>query len=305
MLQQDLETGHESRSGTATFALELAKLDAELSRIAHRSTHLPQREACERVQIEHNAAGDRLAAVRIAVEDLDAQVSRFEAEIDAVRKREERDRSLLKSGATDAKQLSDLQHELETLERRQASLEDSLLEVMERREELQARQAAETAALAKLHTELDGARQALDAALAELEQSRRERSSRREELSASLNPDLVALYERQRAGEGRAPDRCRVIDVGPAGSRSAAASWPGSRRPPTTMFCGARNVEQSYCGSRVLSSESHHRSRRRVAGNPGRPDTARWCGPWTARPYWRSPSRRSAGPPTTSLNTAG
>ena len=63
--------------------LELAKLDAELSRIAHRSTHLPQRETYERVQLAHNAASDRLAAVRIAVEDLDAQVSRFEAEIDA------------------------------------------------------------------------------------------------------------------------------------------------------------------------------------------------------------------------------
>src|SRR6516165_11387956 len=87
---------------------ELSKLDAELSRIAHRATHLPQQEAYERIKSEHDAAGDRLGAVRIAVEDLDAQVSRFESEIEAVRQREERDRSWLKSGATDAKQLSDL-----------------------------------------------------------------------------------------------------------------------------------------------------------------------------------------------------
>ena len=118
--------------------LELSKLDAELSRIAHRATHLPQREACERIRTEYTAASDRLGAVGIALEDLDAQVSRFESEIEAVRQREDRDRSMLKSGATDAKQLSDLQHELETLVRRQTSLEDSLLEVMERREELQA-----------------------------------------------------------------------------------------------------------------------------------------------------------------------
>jgi predicted nucleic acid-binding Zn-ribbon protein len=117
--------------------LELSDLDAELSRIAHRATHLPQREAVEQMQTEYAAVNDRLAAVRIVVEDLNTQVSRFESEIDAVRQREDRDRSLLQSGATDAKQLSDLQHELETLERRQASLEDSLLEVMERREELQ------------------------------------------------------------------------------------------------------------------------------------------------------------------------
>ncbi len=182
--------------------LELAKLDAELSRIAHRATHLPQREAHERVQVEHNAARDRLASVRIALEDLDAQVLRFESEIDAVRKREDRDRSLLSSGATDAKQLSDLQHELDTLERRQSSLEDSLLEVMERREELQAQQAAESGAIEVLQAELSSAQQALDAALAELDQSRDERALRRGALTATLNPDLSALYERQRAGGG-------------------------------------------------------------------------------------------------------
>jgi len=64
--------------------LEMSKLDAELSRIAHRATHLPQREAYERIKAEHGAASDRVATVRIAVEDLDAQVSRFESEIEAV-----------------------------------------------------------------------------------------------------------------------------------------------------------------------------------------------------------------------------
>src|SRR5690349_17449113 len=118
--------------------LELSKLDAELSRITHRATHLPEQEACERLRGQFEAAADRLATLRIALEDVDAHASRLEAEIDSVRQREDRDRALLQSGATDAKQLTDLQHELETLQRRQTSLEDSLLEVMERREELQA-----------------------------------------------------------------------------------------------------------------------------------------------------------------------
>jgi len=182
--------------------LELSKLDAELSRIAHRATHLPQQEAYQRMQAEYNEAGDRLGAVRIALEDLDAQASRFESEIEAVRQREERDRSLLKSGAIDAKQLSDLQHELETLLRRQTSLEDSLLDVMESREELQAELAAEQGAVETLESELTSARQALDAALAEIDQARVEHSSRRDTLTATLDPALSALYERQRAGGG-------------------------------------------------------------------------------------------------------
>ena len=32
--------------------LELSKLDAELSRITHRASHLPEQEACERIREE-------------------------------------------------------------------------------------------------------------------------------------------------------------------------------------------------------------------------------------------------------------
>ena len=182
--------------------LELSTLDAELSRIAHRATHLPQREAYERTQVEHDKAGDRLSVMRIAMEDLDAQASRFESEIDAVRQRGDRDRALLNSGATDAKQLSDLQHELETLQRRQTSLEDSLLEVMEHREQLQAQLSAEVGTIEALEADLAGVQQALDAALAEIDQARQQHSSRRDELAATLDPALSTLYERQRAGGG-------------------------------------------------------------------------------------------------------
>ncbi|WP_375488281.1 zinc ribbon domain-containing protein [uncultured Mycobacterium sp.] len=224
--------------------LELSDLDAEVSRIAHRSSHLPERQEYERVQAQHSAANDRLATVRIALEDFDAQVSRYEAEIDAVRRREDRDRSLLQSGATDAKQLSELQHELETLQRRQASLEDSLLEVMERREELQAQQAAELAAIDVLQAELARAQQALDTALAEIEQLRHQHASRRDELIAGLDPELIALYERQRAArgagagalQGRRCGACRIeIDRGELARISAAAEDDVLRCPE----CGA------------------------------------------------------------------
>jgi uncharacterized protein len=224
--------------------LELSDLDADLSRIAHRATHLPQRTAVEQIQTEYAAVNDRLAALRIAVEDLNTQVSRFESEIEAVRQREDRDRALLASGATDAKQLSDLQHELETLERRQASLEDSLLEVMERREELQTQLTTELGALEALQADLSSAQQALDEASAEVDEARESQSSRREELSATLDPDLSALYERQRAGGGPGAGRllghrcgaCRIeIGRGEMSRISSAAEDELVRCPE----CGA------------------------------------------------------------------
>jgi predicted nucleic acid-binding Zn-ribbon protein len=224
--------------------LELSELDAELSRIAHRSTHLAEHKDHERIQSDHTTAGDRLASLRIALEDLDSQVARFESEIDAVRQREDRDRSMLGSGATNAKQLSDLQHELQTLQRRQSSLEDSLLEVMERREELQAQQTAESAAFDELASDLRDAKQALDSTLAGIQAAREQHSARRDELAATLDPELVALYERQRAagGAGAGPLRgrqcgaCRIeIDRGELARISAAAADDVLRCPE----CGA------------------------------------------------------------------
>jgi uncharacterized protein len=223
--------------------LEVAELDAELSKMTHRASHLPERQDCERMQTDQVAANDRLGALHIALEDLDAQVSRLESEIDAVRQREDRDRSLLKSVA-DAKQLSELQHELETLQRRQASLEDSLLEVMEHREQLQAQQTAELAAVEALQADLTAVQQALDGALDEIEQTRKQYTTRRDELTGALDPDLVALYERQRAGggpgagplQGRRCGACRIeIDRGELARISAAAEDEVLRCPE----CGA------------------------------------------------------------------
>ncbi len=234
--------------------LELSQLDAELSRLAHRSTHLPQQAECDRMRSDRDAARDRAAAVAIALHDVDAQVTRLEAEVESVRQRENRDRSLLASGATDAKQLSDIQHELETLERRQASLEDSLLEAMEQREELQAQRDTETTAADALHAELAGAEQALAAARAEIAEARRVHVSRREQLTAVLDPALSDLYERQRAGGGpgagpllgRRCGACRLeIDRGEM-SRITAAPEDELMRCPE---CGAillrvKGVEQ-------------------------------------------------------------
>ncbi|MGB9252301.1 MAG: zinc ribbon domain-containing protein [Mycobacterium sp.] len=223
--------------------LEVAELDAELAKMNHRAGHLPERADCERIQTEQVAANDRLGALQIALEDLNTQVSRFESEIDAVRQREDRDRSLLQSVA-DAKQLSELQHELGTLERRQSSLEDSLLEVMERREQLQTQQAAEQATVDALQNDLAAAQQALDTTLADIAHHRRVHSARRDELTAELAPDLVTLYERQRAGggpgagqlQGRRCGACRIeIDRGELARISAAADDEVLRCPE----CGA------------------------------------------------------------------
>lgn len=212
--------------------LELLELDAELARNAHRARNLPELQDRERIQTEHTAAADRLAALELALEDLDAQAGRFESEIDAVRQREDRDRALLDSAQASAKQVVDLQHELETLQKRQSSLEDSLLELMEQREQLQTQANAEATVIEGLAADLARVQEAMDTALAEIETTRGQRAASRDELAATIDDELLALYERQRTsgGVGAGPLRggqcgaCRIeIDRGQLARISAAA----------------------------------------------------------------------------------
>lgn len=211
--------------------LELAAVDADLSRLDHRATHLDEQQRLDAVQTEHREANDGLATVGIALDDLDGQIAKFESEIDSVRKREDRDRGLLDGGTVDVKHVGELQHELETLQRRQGSLEDSLLEIMEHREKLQNDQAEQLGRIDQLQGDLAAAMAARDEALALIDQSRHQAASRRDELTASLPPELLALYERQRAlggaGAGRLQGRrcgaCRIeIDRGELARISAA-----------------------------------------------------------------------------------
>jgi predicted nucleic acid-binding Zn-ribbon protein len=222
----------------------LAEIDADLSRVEHRAKNLVEAKRLEEVQADHGAANDRLAALQLALEDLEAQIAKFESEIDGVRQREERDRKLLAEGSVDAKQLTELQHELGTLERRQASLEDSLLEVMERREQLQRDQSDELSKIDDLQNALGSAQQAVEDARTELDAARHQALSRRDEIVAGLDADLVGLYERQRARggagagllQGKRCGACRIeIDRGEIARITAAADDEVLRCPE----CGA------------------------------------------------------------------
>lgn len=233
--------------------LELASVDAELTRLTHRSGHLAEQQRFETTVAEHQAASDRLAVLGIAIEDLDGQVLKLESEVDAVRKREDRDRALLQGGSVDPKNVAELQHELETLERRQAALEETLLELMERREQLQAEQAEQRDRVAEMLREVTAAEDTRDTALVALDQARHRAVSRRAELTTSLDGELVSLYERLRSKGGvaagllqaRRCGACRIeIDKGEL-SRLAAAPDDEVLRCPE---CGAILVRTKESG---------------------------------------------------------
>ncbi|MBF6213092.1 hypothetical protein IU433_27255 [Nocardia puris] len=182
--------------------LQLASVDAELTRIAHRRTVLPEQQEVARLEGERNELKDAAVAVEIVLDDLDRDIRKLEGEIEAVRKREERDRGMLTAGSVGAKQLSEIQHELGSLERRRGVLEDELLEVMERREASAADHDHAGARLSKADDELAEAQRHRDEALADLDVAQGRCEGDRANLVPLFPEELLAIYDRQRAQRG-------------------------------------------------------------------------------------------------------
>ena len=97
--------------------LDLAEVDAELSRLAHRRRTLPEHAQLTAAEAAVREAKDKLVEVETAAGDLDRDIRRLERDVDGVRARTERDNQLLAGAGIGAKQATDLQHELETLAR--------------------------------------------------------------------------------------------------------------------------------------------------------------------------------------------
>ncbi|MCO1577820.1 C4-type zinc ribbon domain-containing protein [Crossiella sp. SN42] len=180
--------------------LDLAEVDAELNRATHRRRTLPELAEITTAEQELRTRKDAVVAVETTLADLDRDAKRLDTEIDQVRAREARDRTLLNSA--DAKRSVDLQHELETLARRRGILEDESLELMERREavEMDVQHARAQEGLAQ--EKLADAQRRRDEAFADLETIEARSGDRRKTVLAGLPSDLVTLYERIRAKGG-------------------------------------------------------------------------------------------------------
>jgi hypothetical protein len=126
----------------------------------------------------------------------------MESDVDVVRQRATRDQQRLEAGGLPAREVTALQHELDSLARRQGDLEDQELELMERQEAADAalREAQDGARTA----EADRARaeQLRDDALAALADATTRHETARAEAAAGVPAPLLSLYDRIRQQTG-------------------------------------------------------------------------------------------------------
>lgn len=182
--------------------LDLQALDTRLDQIAHRRTHLPQIAELADLAEKAQVIGAEHVRVQTAHDDVQRELRKSEADVQQVRDRAARNESRLASGQGTAKDLQALQHELESLARRQGELEDVELEVMERAEALESDLGELTAGRDRLDAQIRDVEAARDEALAGLDEEAAAVGAPRESLVAEVGAELHGLYEKIRVASG-------------------------------------------------------------------------------------------------------
>lgn len=183
--------------------LQVQERDTRITQVEHRARNLPERADLAAADERLDRLRKEIVAAQTIVSDLESEQRKADADVELVRERSRKDRELLDSGTIgDPKQLQSLQHELESLARRQSELEDVELEIMERLEgAMKAVEVltAEQGDLARRRTDLDAA---ITSQMSVIDAERATVAAERQDIAAGLPADLLALYEKVRADHG-------------------------------------------------------------------------------------------------------
>lgn len=202
--------------------LDLQRVDTRLAQIAHRRANLPEQAALDLVATEKTTVDADLVHARTDSGDIARALTKAEADVQLVRDRAARNRARLEDGSATPKELTGLQHELESLARRQAELEEDQLDVMMRAEALEGMVAALTARAGELEGIVAAATGDRDVARKALDDEADQLAGERADCEADVGAELVALYDKIRVHTGvgaaalvdRHCDGCRLELLG-------------------------------------------------------------------------------------------
>lgn len=183
--------------------LAVQAIDTHADQLRHRREHLPARADLAATQAQLAELERRAGAVRAERRELSAAEKRLEDEIAMVRDKAKQADAKLYSGTVNVpRELTALQDDIESLQRRQRQLEDEELELMEQGEPLDAQLAVFDAQQATLDEQAAASlaviteeEAAIDAELAALD-------AQRADAVAPVPADLLTLYDKLRRGLG-------------------------------------------------------------------------------------------------------
>src|SRR4051794_38144555 len=195
----------------------------------------------------------------------------MESDVDVVRQRATRDQQRLEAGGLPAREVTALQHELDSLARRQGDLEDQELELMERQEAADstlrsAQEGLQAAEAARVRAE-----QLRDDALADLADATARHEAARAAAAAGIPAPLLSLYDRIRQQTGTTgaallkARQCQGCRIELNGRELAAVRAADPNEVVRCENCGrilVRSAEWGLC-PRERRSREHRRERQR------------------------------------------
>ena len=175
--------------------------DTEAAQLEHKRSTLPAIDMKSKLETSFARARDQHIASEVILSDLQREALKAEGDVGVVRQRVAKDQEMLNSGEiNDPKQLSNLQHELESLAKRQSDLEDVELEVMERVEGAKSAVQVLVQQKSDFAAQLEAVSTTLDSELAALAVDLTDVRAERGSLSSAMPAEFLALYEKIRKG---------------------------------------------------------------------------------------------------------
>lgn len=178
--------------------LALQALDSSIIQLDHKAKTLPVSKILDDKTVAHATARDLCVAAETEKSDIKHELSKSEIDVEQVVSRIEKDEKRLASGLGTPKELEQLQHELGSLAKRRAELEEIELEVMVRIEALDQRISSLSQERDALHEEVTKFAKEKEVALDEIARAKNATLSDRANLVQEIDPELLALYEKIR-----------------------------------------------------------------------------------------------------------
>lgn len=180
--------------------LDLQDLDTRLDQLAHRRASLPERALVAEADKVLETADHQIGEQTKVVADVDREQRRIEDQLTtAEAKATEIDKRLYGGTVSNARELQDLQTELESFRRHISTVEDEAFAALEKTEAAQARLAELETMRDEIRNRRENAEMTLTAAAAEIDGEVAELEANRGEVSRGVSPDLLDEYERLRS----------------------------------------------------------------------------------------------------------
>jgi len=179
--------------------IELQKIDTTIISCGVRLANLPEIEQIKAIHKRLEDAAIELKVVETELEDVSIDLRRSEVDVEAVVDRMKKDEARLNSGTASPKELEQTQHELATLAKRKAELEDGELEIMMRFDSVKKRLdelASDEVGLKQLELELNVR---LENSKSEINSELESAKAARAALVPQIETSLFDLYEKVRS----------------------------------------------------------------------------------------------------------